>query len=75
MLVRQQDEEKTILLLPGKTQNHILILLEALYNRTSSFLFQKASPLNPKANRSLEIFSCKKKTKSTNDRFRLKGPL
>lgn len=43
MLVRQQDEEKKILLLPGKTQNHILILLEALYNRTSSFLFQKAS--------------------------------
>ena len=44
MLVRQQDEEKKILLLPGKTQNHILILLEALYNRTSSFLFQKISP-------------------------------
>ena len=75
MLVRQQGEEKKILLLPGKTQNHILILLEALYNRTSSFLFQKASLLNPKANRSLEIFSCKKKTKSSNDRFRLKGPL
>lgn len=56
MLVRQQDEEKKILLLPGKTQNHILILLEALYNRTSSFLFQKASLLNPKTNRSLEIF-------------------
>ena len=45
MLVRQQDEEKKILLLPGKTQNHILILLEALYNRTSSFLFQKVSHL------------------------------
>lgn len=59
MLVRQQDEEKKILLLPGKTQNHILILLEALYNRTSAFFFKKQVPLNQNANRSLEIFSCK----------------
>ena len=35
-------------LLSGKTQKDILILLEALYNRTSSFLFQKVSPPNQK---------------------------
>ena len=48
MLVRQQDEEKKILLLSGKTQKDIIILLEALYNRTLSFLFQKVSPINQK---------------------------
>ena len=34
----------TILLLSGKTQKDILILPEALYNKTSGVYFQKASP-------------------------------
>ena len=36
------------LLLSGKTQKDILILLEALYYRTSVFHFQKVSPPNQK---------------------------